>query len=38
MANIFAILPGFNLDVNAMSLGELMSWHEKALKRNGSGK
>jgi len=35
MANLFVIFHGFRpADVDAMSLSELMRWHEKALARH----
>jgi hypothetical protein len=33
MANIFACLPGFTLDIDAMELAELMRWHGRAIAR-----
>ena len=39
MANILAILPGLSLaELSAMTVGELMRWHEMAVKRNGADK
>jgi hypothetical protein len=40
MANIFAIFPGSLTftDLCAMDVGELMKWHDRALKRSRSEK
>jgi len=39
MANILAILPGLSIaEMSAMSPGDLMKWHARAVARSGDGK